>query len=746
MGWAALLAAILIACALTPWVQWVRALAALRLPSRIERRPGPSRLQATVQACLQPYEAELSSLGFVHSHATQFHSTPRELAPWQPVQVWRHRQVPVIAELMAPVSAATPELVQLTMYAEVEEGLMVASLKLPLWTVPPSPRWCKPAGDLFASVKAQYEAQLALMQDEGLPDFLPWEGPETIEARLSRYEQRQLEALIEAGWLVSEGETLAIAIRRLPLLAAQGMRRSVRLRSALKRQAGASTPSARAARLEQCLALFVAGRAGAAVAQVPLALQWGLYLASWLPILLPCALLAGPRFALLLMLGVAVQEAGRWACLQRLGFRHIEVLPLPLIGGVRLPEHTRSTTRQQALLALAGTLPGLLAGVLVWALAPPAGSLELAGATLLLLNAACLLPFQPLDGAALVEALWPARRLQLRAVFEVLAVLAGLGAWGAAGWSLAGLPLAALWGLRALGWRPLWRQLRFEQQHRAVSAGLERRDGLALARQGFQLLERLLPARASMSQRLRMMDTLVSHLRRKSMPRRQVAAFAVLYGLLLLGALALAPGGWRSMSRAFADDPASAAADAAARAEARLQDMDSAALARALDPRLEASGAAELALSSLAQRTGRPLPAEVRAFYLARDGLDSGPELVLLPASEVQPLRDNKPRLPGRLVAGLRERSPGAPLRIVGECRRADEKPCEYRVEAVVSWLQVGEVHGRPVLLHPRPEGEDWRLVSLDTEVGFLAEEQGLRELLQRRWRERRSVPASASD
>lgn len=743
MGWAGLVTAVVITCALAPLLLRLRALAEWRLPSSVQRRPGPPRLQATVEDLFAPIDAELRELGFVPSHAAELRATPRGLTPWQPLRLYRHRHYPMIAQLAGPLGAQWPNLPLLELYAEVKEGLVVATSNRPWRQVPPHQLVLKSGGERFASVRSQYERQLAAMHAEGLPDFLPWGDAADIEARLESFEQRLLEAALQRGWCTADGETLAFTPSRLLDLAWRQWRHDRELAALLRDTGVPATLRERQAPLERSLALFVATKARPRARVVP-AVQWTLYLASSLPLLFACAVVGGPLSALLALPVLVLHDLGRWAALRACGERNPQLGLWPLVGGPGFDAERRPAPRERTLLLLAGALPGLLLGGLLWVAAPEVPALRLLAGWLWLLNGIALLPLPPLPGAELLAMVGVRRRPAVRLACEALCALA-VAAWC---WHLGWQPAAALavllLALRAPGWRALLRQGRFERRYRAAARRQPPPDARAIARLCFQLLERMCPA-AALSQRIPMVEALLARLRAKDGRPAQLLPLAVLQLGVLVPVLALAPAALDGLMQARAGLAGGSRPDAAA--EARLRALDIGALAAALDPRPQRQGASELALAALAQRTGAPLPPEVRELYLARDGLDAGAGLSLLPSADVQPLRDNRPRLAAQLGARLRELHPRQPVpRVEQACATPATAACQVALEQVLSWLQVGQVQGRPLLLHPRPEGRGWRLVSLDTEQGRLAEEAGLRELLQQRWREGQGGPASAAE
>lgn len=726
MGWGVLLVAVVLIFGLAPHVSRVRALASLRFPSRVERRPAPIRLQAAVDDILQPVEAELAALGFSFSHAVDLRGTPRALSPWQPVRVYRHGHYPLIAQLMAPGPAELPNMHVLIMLAQVREGLMVATANLPWSLLPPDPLVCRAAGDAFATVKDQFDAQLGAMHCEGMPDFVPWGQPEEIEARLTQYESRMADASVEQGWCRPDGEALAVVPKRLPALAARVAGNLRRLRSVLRQLPPDSTMLKATAPLERSLLIFVAGKAVPKASPAP-EVQWLLYVGSCLLFLVLGTAVFGWAFAWVLLVVVALHEAGHYLAMRALGYRHTQMLMLPLVGGVAFGEEARPNAWHRTLVSLAGPVPGLLLGLALLWIAPQEPALALLAWVMVFINALNLLPFQPLDGGHVLEALLPWRHAVVRIVLEAVA-LAGLAAL----WWLLDAEIALLLAvLRVLTWRTLWRQVQFEQRYRRAAARAKPPDAKALARLSFQLLEQLLPQRTSLAQRIRMVDGLIEHLRYKPMKgARAVVVAAVYVGILALPVLA-APQIAHLIGVTLLSDE-ERRARALAESEQRLRQMTLAQLVRAVESRADAPApASELALQSLAQRTGNALPQDVRELYLTADGLQTSAGLEWFAAADVRPLGENRPRLASVLARQLQESRPRQPTRVAMACAQDAERDCGPTIDAMMRWTQVGMLTGRPLVLHPeRPDGA-WRLVQLDAEEVRLTPVPPLRQLLE---------------
>ena len=173
-------------------------------------------------------------------------------------------------------------------------------------------------------------------------------------------------------------------------------------------------------------------------------------------------------------------------------------------------------------------------------------------------------------------------------------------------------------------------------------------------------------------------------------------------------------------------------ARALAESERRLRQMTLAQLVRAAERRADAPvPASELALQSLAQRTGHALPQDVRELYLSAGGLQTVTGLEWFAAADVRSLRENRPRLASVLARRLQESRPRQPTRVAMACARDADRDCGPTIDAMMRWTQVGMLTERPLLLHPEQPDGAWRLVQLDAEEVRLSPVPSLRQLLE---------------
>ena len=153
----------------------------------------------------------------------------------------------------------------------------------------------------------------------------------------------------------------------------------------------------------------------------------------------------------LLVLVLAIHEAGHFVAMRAAGYRDVQMFFIPLFGAAVLGrEGAAPSGVKKTIVALAGPLPGILAAVPCAVVAAVTGS-TIAwqfAATLLFINVFNLLPVLPFDGGHVVQETLFSRSAWAEKAFRLLAVLAlAMIAWGLGSWLLGALALFSLLGL-----------------------------------------------------------------------------------------------------------------------------------------------------------------------------------------------------------------------------------------------------------------------------------------------------------
>lgn len=333
--------------------------------------------------------------------------------------------------------------------------------------------------------------------------------------------------------------------------------------------------------------------------------------------------------ALMLALALIVHEGGHYLAMRAFGYRHVQMVLLPLLGGVTTGQEQDPNGRHRALVSLAGPLPGIVIGwgLLIVALGVAPGGLLLWSAIMFLaLNYLNLLPVPPLDGGHFVQALWPRGWERVQIVFVGVLVLLGV----VLAWVLEFWLLLVLIGVQLMLMRGHWRDARVLRSLRAAP------DLAALGKHALDA--RLLAAIDADQPTANLNARLTRVLRLRSLlqlqPPRPLARIALLALYLACFALPLASAPIRNMTTATAsillqslqpDEPdpeleqriQAQAARFEAQRKASLQLpvptlLDGIAQAmRTTNPRLKVDdlpAADDTALAAAAQRLGQALP------------------------------------------------------------------------------------------------------------------------------------------
>jgi Zn-dependent protease len=157
------------------------------------------------------------------------------------------------------------------------------------------------------------------------------------------------------------------------------------------------------------------------------------------------AVVFGWSFAWILLAVIAIHEAGHYLAMRAFGYRNVQMLALPLVGGVTVGHEAHPRATHRAWMSLMGPLPGIVIGWVLLAVALASGGdgwMLNAAWVFLAINYLNVVPVPPLDGGHIVQAMLPARWYGLRIAFLVVACLAGAAASFAFG--LVGLAIIVL--------------------------------------------------------------------------------------------------------------------------------------------------------------------------------------------------------------------------------------------------------------------------------------------------------------
>lgn len=124
-----------------------------------------------------------------------------------------------------------------------------------------------------------------------------------------------------------------------------------------------------------------------------------------------------------------IHELGHFLFMKVFGYENVRMLFVPLMGAFVHGKKESYTQWQQALVIIAGPVPGIIFGLICWKIGFEYGIDWLAtlACVFLVLNALNLLPVQPLDGGKLFQILFLSESSLVPVVFTLLSSLAIIG-------------------------------------------------------------------------------------------------------------------------------------------------------------------------------------------------------------------------------------------------------------------------------------------------------------------------------
>lgn len=125
------------------------------------------------------------------------------------------------------------------------------------------------------------------------------------------------------------------------------------------------------------------------------------------------------------LLVLLIHEFGHFFAMKAFNYTNVKLFVLPLLGAYVTGKKSVISQRQMSVVVLAGPVPGIIIGFcLLWSnLYYPNEKLEMLANIFLGLNFFNLLPFIPLDGGRLLEALFVNQNHIIRVVFTIISIL-----------------------------------------------------------------------------------------------------------------------------------------------------------------------------------------------------------------------------------------------------------------------------------------------------------------------------------
>ncbi len=402
--------------------QLLRMLLALRMPQSLQFKPiALDQPPDVMQDLFEQADRALTDLGFSPGHWATVHSKPALPGMVAPlVRLYHHPEVAVIARVNPPHSVFSTDRCQIVFLSISEDKRLLATANriMELFPRPPETRviMLNTRVDEWAE---QFQAHCQAMKTHGLVwrDDSPAQGEKHWSFKLANYYEKvsikwyRKNRLIKPQADGSATPTLWVALRFMGRFFTGHEHNPPRETSPI--------PVERAAYLFHNWQLSQSQ-------PLPTATQLGIFTLSSIAFVVLAGIFWDWQIGLLLLGVILFHEFGHWLAMRLLGYRNLQILMLPLVGGVTLGQESTHKVSHRAIVSLMGPLPGILAGTLLLALNGMQGEiLPLLAILLLAVNYLNLLPFMPLDGGQLLKALIPHERLGLMVALDWLGV-AGL--------------------------------------------------------------------------------------------------------------------------------------------------------------------------------------------------------------------------------------------------------------------------------------------------------------------------------
>ncbi len=132
------------------------------------------------------------------------------------------------------------------------------------------------------------------------------------------------------------------------------------------------------------------------------------------------------KHVFLLLIVIVIHEFGHFFVMKNYGYKDVKMFFIPLIGAYVSGQSEKASSSQKAIMILAGPMPGILIGIILFCiyLMKPNGILLEASALFLLLNVFNLLPVSPLDGGQLLQTIYFEDNYAVQTIFLIFSIAA----------------------------------------------------------------------------------------------------------------------------------------------------------------------------------------------------------------------------------------------------------------------------------------------------------------------------------
>ena len=396
-------------------IHLIRLLMAVRIPSNIKFKAVNISQPPEIMADLfNQTDSELASLGFERSGWASIQTSP-PLPGFLPplVCLYQHRTQPVVARVSPPFNLLAGDHCQVLFLSRSRDKTYLATAnRVPEFFPRPPETESIILNTRVDSLEQQFHAHTEELVRRGLPwrDHSAKLGAQTWSTHLaSRYEQKSLQWFQENGFVRSLADGASVP------------RFGMVLRFLWRLFTGrVKNPPHETQAIPPRRAAYLFGNwAQTQRMPPPLSVQLGIFLVSALAFVVLAGNYWGWDFALPVLGVILFHEAGHWLTMRLLGYRNLQILMLPLVGGVTLGQAREEKATHRVLVSLMGPLPGIILGYVILGFNGfESGWITTLGITLLAVNYLNLLPILPFDGGQLLKALIPVRRFGLLILFE----------------------------------------------------------------------------------------------------------------------------------------------------------------------------------------------------------------------------------------------------------------------------------------------------------------------------------------
>lgn len=622
------------------FVQLLRSVLASPFPARV-------RLLGLAQAkppeplapLFEQIDTPLTAAGFDHLGWVFLQIEPESTPGLRLVRLYVSADRRTLAQVIAPFTAQEPYRCRIHLISQAGDGRLVFTAPPMLQALSANPELALTQMAVYGSLSEQVQAHQTLTEAH---DIKPWANLNNAVDRLQDYEDAHTQRARERGELLPHADgSLRFSIARA----------FAALRSALSLPKPAQTVQDDTEIPIKRAVLLWRHQRQLAHHSPRMPVQWGLFALSALAFAALGAWFWGLDFAVLLLAVIALHEAGHWWAMRAFGYRNVQMLMLPMVGGVTIGHERTPSAQARAWVSLMGPLPGIVLGCALFLSGIDVGSgwLFTAALLLLLINLFNLLPILPLDGGHLLHLLLPERATVVRTVFDTLAIVALAAlAWWLDAWWLMLLALVPFSNLRNAGRDQ--RLLATLRQVRADTPPRNESDELEQALTVVRADNTASPAMPLLSQ-FTLADEALTRSRIEPMPRRALLQLGALWLSCFVATLALPQ--VRSLIAPLLTPPLSAQAIESAMADLQAQaralstaDLirEAASWLRKMDDATIDSAAAATAeeLAAIEHRLGLTLHPTWRAIMLAEGGERLRQILDLNPPSQLAMLADRQ--------------------------------------------------------------------------------------------------------